>query len=143
MDSQRIIMNYTVPPSLEDIEVLGGTVLQGLPDELLRHCESLTLVVEDMIDETLQEDLNIDDPFDFLALYKSAKAISPGVESKVADENDELVLYRRSLLDMWSETGDDLQILIRQVIIEELGRFFEFSEDDIQKMTDRHYQGML
>ncbi len=136
-------MNYTVAPSLEDLEAIGSSIMQVLPDALLCHCEELTLVVEDMVDEILQDDLALDDPFDLLALYKSGKIIAPGVECKTANCDDVLVLYRRSLLDMWSETGEDLQILIRQVIIEELGRYFEFSEDDIQEMNDQHCQAML
>ena len=44
---------------------------------------------------------------------------------------------------MWCETQEDLQSLIRQVMIEELGRHFEFSDEDIEDMTERHYQGML
>jgi len=143
MEAQRIIMNYTTPPSVEDFEALSSNILQSIPDELSRHCDGIGIIVEDMVDEAIQADLNLDDPFDILALYKSGKAISPGIEKKVAEADDVLVLYRRSLLDMWCETEDDLQLLIRQVIIEELGRYFEFSEEDIQEMSDRHYQGML
>ena len=142
-DCQSIIMNYTVPPSMEDLETLAQAVLQVLPEELLRNCEEITLAIEDMVDETTQQDLDLDDPFEILVLYKSGKEISPGLERKVANDDDVLVLYRRSLLDAWCETEDDLQTLIRQIIIEELGRCFEFSDDDVQEMTDRHYQGML
>ncbi|PCI99085.1 MAG: hypothetical protein COB14_07035 [Alphaproteobacteria bacterium] len=143
MGCQSIIMNHTVPPSLEDLETLAAGVLQNMPEELLRHCESLVILVEDMVDETTQGDLNIDDPFELLAIYKSGKEISPGIERKIANDDDVLVLYRRSLLDVWCETGEDLQSVLRQIIIEELGQYFEFSEDDVQDMTDRHYQGGL
>ncbi len=143
MDTRRIIMNYTTAPSLDDLEVIGCAILQTLPDALSCHCEELALIVEDMVDETFQDDLRLDDPFDLLALYKSGKSIAPGVERKLANDDDVLVLYRRPLLDVWSETGEDLQILIRQVIIEELGRYFELSEDDIQEMNDLYYQSML
>lgn len=143
MGCQSIIMNHTVPPTLEDLETLAAGVLQNMPEELLRHCEALVILVEDMVDETTQGDLNLDDPFELLAIYKSGKEISPGIERKVANDDDVLVLYRRSLLDVWCETGEDLQSVLRQIIIEELGQYFEFSEDDVQDMTDRHYQGVL
>ena len=143
MNCQNIIMNHTVPPSLEDIEVLSTSTLEDLPEELLRHCEGIVVLVEDMADEATQEDLNLDDPFELIALYKSGKEISPGIERKAANDDDVLVLYRRALLDMWCELEEDLQSLIRQIIIEELGRCFEFSEDDIQEMSERHYQGAL
>lgn len=143
MDCQRIIMNFTVPPSMEDIEDLATSTWENLPEELLSRCDELAIVIEDAVDETTLDDLDIDDAFDLLALYKSGKQISPGVERKVANDDDVLVIYRRPLLDMWCETQEDLQGLIRQVLIEELGRHFEFSEDDIEDMAERHYQGML
>lgn len=143
MDCQRIIMNFTVAPSADDLEALATSIMETMPEELLRECNELVLAIEDIADETILSDLDLEDSFDLLALYKSAKEISPGIERKVANEDDVLVLYRRTILDMWCETGEDLQALIRQVMIEELGRFFEFSDDDIEEMTERHYQGLL
>lgn len=143
MNYQRIIMNFTVPPTLEDLEVLAGDVLETLPDEIMRSCESVAISVEDFADDVTQSDLEVDDPYDLVAFYKNAREISPGVERKVANDDDVLMLYRRPILDMWAETGDDLQILIRQIMIEELGRYFDFSDEDIEEMAQRHYQGML
>ncbi len=138
-DCQSIIMSYTVPPSLEDLEVLCACVWQTIPEELSCNCEDLVIVVEDMADDIVQGDVGVEDPFDLVALYKSGKEIAPGIESKVSENEDILTIYRRSLLDMWCESEDDLQFLIRQVIIEELGRCFDFSDDEIQEMSDKSY----
>ena len=75
-----------------------------------------------------------------MALYKSGKEIAPGVQKKISNDEDALVLYRRALLDMWCEMQDDLESVLRQVMIEELGRCFDLSDDDIQEITDRAYQ---
>lgn len=139
MDCQSIIMNYTVSPSLDDLEVLAACVWQNIPEEILSNCEDLVIVIEDMADDAAQGDADVDDPFDLLAIYKSGKEVCPGIEKKIADNDDVLIIYRRSLLDLWCETEDDLQLLIRQVIIEELGRCFEFSDGEIQEMSDREY----
>ncbi len=141
MECRQIIMNYTVAPSIEDIEVLVHSMWDVLPDDLLQNREELTVLVEDLVDEVTQQDLDLSDPYDLLALYKSGGEISPGVERKVAENDDCLVIYRRPLLDLWCETGDDIQFLIKQVLIEELGRQFEFSDTDIQEMVERHCQG--
>ncbi len=143
MDSQKIIMNFTVPPSSEDLGALADSVYQNLPEELVRNCEELVIKIEDMVDEATQDDLAVDDPFEIVAMYKSGKEISPGIERKIANDDDVLVIYRRSFLDMWCETEDDIHSLLRQVMIEELGRCFEFSDDDIQEMTEQLYQGMI
>lgn len=143
MDCRKIIMNYTIAPSLEDLEVISRSLLDSLPDEILRFCENLEVVVEEMVDELTEQELELDDPFELLTLYKNGKEIAPGIEKKNADGEDVLLVFRRPLLDVWCETGDDLSFLIRQVMIEELGRNFDFSEEEIAEMAERHYQGML
>ncbi len=143
MNGQQIIMNHTVSPTIEDLEVIAGSVLDSLPDELSEFCDGLSVRVEDAPDEVLEEELDLEDPYDLLALYRSGKEISPGVEKKTANDDDVLIVFRRPLLDMWCETGEDITAMVRQVMIEELGNHFDFSEDEISEMAGRHYQGML
>ncbi|MEM6781878.1 MAG: metallopeptidase family protein [Pseudomonadota bacterium] len=141
--SQKIIMNFTTAPSVDDLEALAQTIMDNLPEELMEFCDGVSLQLDDMPDEALEADLDLDDPFEVLALYKSGKQIAPGVESKVANDDDVLVLFRRSILDYWCESGEDLTLIMREVIIEELGKTFDFSDDEIEEMADRHSQMML
>lgn len=143
MSKQEIIMNYSAPPSPDDLAVLARQVVETLPDELSSKCEELILEIEEFPDDAVIQDLDLSSPYELLALYHSAREISPGVQKKVANGEDKLVVYRRSILDLWCETGEDLGLLVREVIVEELGRGLEFSEDDIQDMIRRHHQGML
>lgn len=143
MDQQRIIMNFSVPPSTDDLEVIARDALDNLPEEILDLCEALSIAIEDFPDEATEAELEIDDSYELMALYRSGKQISPGVERKVANDEDVLVLYRRPILDMWCETGDELSQVVRDVMIEELGNNFDFSDDEIEEMARRHYQGML
>jgi predicted Zn-dependent protease with MMP-like domain len=143
MDSKRIIMNFGAPPSLDDLTALAGSLLESLPEELLEFCESLAIRVEEFPDIATEQELDLDDPYDLLALFKSGSEISPGVEKKTANDDDILILYRRPILDMWCENGDDLNYLLRQIMIEELGKHFDFSDDEIFDMAERHFQGFL
>lgn len=136
-------MNFTHPPSLDDLEVIVANACENMPDELQAYCEGVSIVIEDFPDDVVSNDLDLDDPFDLLALYKSGKEISPGVERKTANDDDVLVVYRRAVLDLWCETCDDLNDLIYQVIVEEFARHFEFSDDEIEELVARHHQGML
>ena len=136
-------MNFSAPPSLDDLETIAKDILDSLPEEIMEFCDGLALQIEDMPDEATQKDLDIEDPYEILALFRSGKELSPGVESKVANDEDILLLYRRPLLDVWGETGEDLTQVVRESMIEELGNNFNFSEDEIEEMTRRHYQGML
>lgn len=125
------------------MEVIALEALENLPEELLEFCEDLGVLVEDFPDEATESELDLDDPYDLLAVYKSGKEISPGVEKLTAKEDDVLILYRRPILDLWCETGDDLNVTVRQVMIEEVGRHFEFSDHEIDEMIRRHYQALI
>jgi predicted Zn-dependent protease with MMP-like domain len=142
MDRQQIIMNFTVPPSTEDLQVIALEAVAALPEELSNFCENMGIQVEDLPDETIVQELDLEDPFDLVALFRSGNQIAPGIESKVANDDDVLMIYRRPLLDMWCETGEDLNALVRQVIIEELGQNFDFSDSEIDDMTRRYVQGL-
>ena len=78
-----------------------------------------------------------------LALYRNGSEVSPGIEKKEADDDDTLFLYRRPILDVWCENCEDITSLIREVIIEEIGKALNFSEEEIDEMTSRHHQHLL
>lgn len=144
MDAKQIIMSFTVPPSMDDLLVLANEIIDSaLPEELVEVCETLAIQMEDFPDDITAQDMDLEDSYELLALFKSGSEISPGVERKSANDDDVLVLYRRPILDVWCETGEDLATLLRQTIIEELGQNFDFTDDEIEDFTTRHYQGML
>lgn len=146
MSGQHIIMNFTRPPSFDDLQVMVDGLLATLPDELLEHIgdiDDVEVVIEDFPDEVVIQEFDLEDAFELSVLFRSGKEISPGVEKKTASEDDKLIVYRRPVLDLWCETNDDLTILVRQLLIEELGRVFEFSDDDIEDMISRHHQILL
>jgi predicted Zn-dependent protease with MMP-like domain len=143
MNQHRINMSFSAPPSGDDLLELGREILENLPEEILEHCDSLALQCEELADEAAETELELDDPYELLALYRSGKEISRGVQRKVANDDDVLILYRRPILDVWCELGDDLKEVLREVMIEELAQNFDFSEDEIVEMTRRHHQGMF
>ncbi|MBP9049705.1 MAG: metallopeptidase family protein [Alphaproteobacteria bacterium] len=143
MSRHEIIMNFTMSPSLDDLAVMARQILESLPDELSASCEELGLQVEEFPDEAIEEEMDLETPYELLALFRSGKEIAPGVQKKVANEDDVLLLFRRPILDLWCETGDDLTSLVREVVIEEIARGLEFSEDDIKEMILRAHQNAI
>ncbi|QQG37377.1 MAG: metallopeptidase family protein [Micavibrio aeruginosavorus] len=143
MERQDIIMSFSTPPSSDDLEALAKSILTHLPEEILELCEDLAIRIEELADEAIESELDLDDPFELICLYRSGSEIAPGVTRKVANDDDLLLIFRRPLLDLWCETAEDLNILMRQVMIEELGQNFDFSEDEINEMSQRHYQGLF
>ena len=143
MDAKNIIMNFSTPPSAEDLLVIAGEILENMPDELVEYCDDISIVCDEIPDEALEQELDLDDPFDLLAVYRSGGEISPGVQKKIADEDDVLMLFRRPILDMWCETGEDLFTIMRSVVIEEIARYHDFTDDEIEVILKTHHQAML
>ena len=130
-------MNYARPPSMDDINVIALQIFANLPHELAKLCEDLALQVEEFPDEAIDSEMELETPYDLLALYRSGKEIAPGIEKKGPAGDDVLILFRRPILDLWCETADDLTALIREIMIEEIAGTHEFSEADIQDMLKR------
>ncbi len=145
LSRNELIMNFTAPPSGDDVSIIARSVLETLPDELAEIYEDLDieLQIEEFPDVVIEQEMNLETPYDLLALYRSGKEIAPGVQKKIANNDDVLVIFRRPVLDLWCETNDDLNILLREVIIEELARAAEFSEDDIKELLKQPFQGYL
>ena len=142
-ERQQIIMNFSASPSADDLEVIARSTLETLPDELVECCRDLEVRVEEFPDTATEQEMDLEDPYDLLALFHAGSEIAPGVQRKTSKEDDVLVLYRRPILDMWCESGEDLTLLVRQVIIGELGEQFNFTEEEIEDMASRHFQGLL
>jgi predicted Zn-dependent protease with MMP-like domain len=47
---------------------------------------------------------------------------------------DMIFLYRRPILDYWCETGQDLNAVIRHVLIHEIGHHFGLSDEDMERI---------
>lgn len=139
----QIIMQFTAPPSADDVMGIATSHLETLPEEILGKCEDLIIQVEEFPDTATEQEMELSGPYDLLALFRPSSQIAPGVNRKVSNGDDVLVLYRRPILDMWCESGEDLNHLIRQIMIGELGECLEFVESEIDEMVNRHYQGMF
>jgi predicted Zn-dependent protease with MMP-like domain len=134
LSRHEIVMTYTTAPSLDDLIVMARSILSDLPDELAQKCEELGLEFDEFPDEALEQEQGLETPYELLALFRKGSEIAPGVQKKVANNDDVLLLFRRPILDLWCETGDDLYALMREVIIEEIARNYEFPDSDIKAM---------
>lgn len=131
MDTKSIFMGFTVPPSIEDLQSLAEDIVDGLPDEMSKHTGKLQIAIEEFPDDFIQEQLELETPFDIYGVYQSA---SPAAKSRIGVKTlrqDTLFLYRRAILDAWCDTGDDLTRLVNQIILREIGNHFGFSEDEL------------
>ncbi|HVM80414.1 MAG TPA: metallopeptidase family protein [Stellaceae bacterium] len=120
-------------PSLADIEALAERALRSIPMELKRHLRNVVLRVDEFPDEEVEEEMELESPFDILGLYRGVALPHKSV-GDVRPDADMVFLYRRPILDYWCETGEDLYRVIRHVIIHEIGHHFGFSDEDMERL---------
>lgn len=129
-------LSYTVAPTLADIDQIARRAVTRLPAELKRFVADVVIQVEDFPDVEVEEDMDLDSPFDLLGLYQGV-SLADKSSFHVAGQPDMIFLFRRPLLDYWCETGEDLEHLVRHVIIHEIGHHFGLSDDDMERIEDQ------
>lgn len=133
MTSKRIIMSFTTPPSVDDIQDLAQSILENFPDELVEAIEDVTLSVEDFPDDGLLNDLDIDDEFDLLLYFSGAN--HHGVVKSATQGECSLTLYRRPLLDAWCDMEEDLGQLLANILISEVAQSLGYEENRVDSLV--------
>jgi predicted Zn-dependent protease with MMP-like domain len=120
-------------PDAETIEALARNVLARLPAPFAQYLEGVVLRVEEFAEDSILDEMGIEDPFELTGLYTGR----PVGEKSVSDSGalpDMIHLYRRALLDEWVETGVSIEALIAHVVIHEVGHHFGLSDDDMHAL---------
>lgn len=131
METKAIFVGFTVPPSIDDIQQIAEAIIDELPDGLDKYTGKLKPLVEDFPDAFIEQELELETPFDLMGCYQSSTPASAG-NLKGGKKHDTIYLYRRPILDVWAETGEDITRLINRVILHEIGTHFGFTQDDIE-----------
>ena len=127
-------MNFPTPPAPEDLQAVAVSVVDSIADELSAFCEEMDILVEEFPSRETMDELEVESEFDLLAVYRDHSEKIPGVVAKNADESRALVIYRRPVLDLWCDTGEDLLTLMRNMIISEIAQANGFSDEEIELM---------
>ena len=121
------------PPTSADIEKLAQRALDTIPPELKAYLGPVVLRVEEFPDEGTEAEMGLDSPFDILGLYRGVALPHKSV-SDPRPNIDMVFLYRQPILDYWIETGEDLEHIVRHVLIHEFGHHFGFSDADMARI---------
>ena len=123
-------------PTLQDIAALGRAALNELPAPFADFARQVRIRVEEFPDEETEIEMGLETPFDLLGLYRGVSLDRKSVADPLPAD-DEIFLYRRPLLDYWCETGEDLEHLVRHVLIHEIGHHFGLSDEDMERIEDQ------
>ena len=121
------------PPALADIEALAERALDAIPPELKQHLGPVVIRVEEFPDRQTERQMGLESPFDLLGLYRGVALPHKSVGDPLP-QIDMVFLYRRPILDYWCETGEDLEHIVRHVLIHEIGHHFGFSDADMERI---------
>jgi predicted Zn-dependent protease with MMP-like domain len=129
MRGARDWQNATAP-SLADIEALATDAWDRLPAEFRQLCRDIVFRVEDFAQDEVLDELEIESPFDLMGLYRGVSLDKKSVLSQ-AMEPDMVFLYRRAILDYWTDSDEGLGHLVAHVLIHEIGHHFGLSDADM------------
>ena len=124
------------PPTLDEIEAIARHALAGLPEPFAGHLDGVVLAVEELADEALLAEMGIEHPLDLTGIYEG---IPIGERSSTHSGTlpDRIRLFRRAILDEWIEDGEELEHLVRHVLIHEVGHHFGLSDDDMHAIEGK------
>lgn len=120
-------------PSLADFERMADEVFARLPARFRARCEGLVIRVEDFPSDEVLDHMGLESSFDLLGLYHGTGQPHE-LSGAVTHLPDMVFLYRRPMLDYWSEYDETLGHLIAHVLIHEIGHHLGFSDGDMHAL---------
>ena len=124
------------PPTIAEIEAIARTALDALPEPFASKLTDVVLQVDEFADEELLAELGIDHPLDLTGVYEGVPLHERSVDTS-GTMPDRIRLFRRAILDEWVEDGEDLEHLVRHVLIHEAGHHFGFSDADMHALEEQ------
>ncbi|MFG1424005.1 metallopeptidase family protein [Roseixanthobacter liquoris] len=124
-------------PSLEAFEILAEDAFARLPESFRALCGGVVLRIEDFPEDDVLEELEAESPFDLLGLFQGVGLTQAGAVSDTGRLPNMVFLYRRPILDYWSENEETLGEIIAHVLIHEIGHHFGLSDADMERVESQ------
>ena len=120
-------------PSLDDIEALASDALANLPEPFKSLAADVTCSVADYAEDDVLAHIGMESPFELMGLFTGVGLTEDGAMPQTGQLPNTVFLYRRAILDYWSEHDDNtLGEVVTHVLVHELGHHFGFSDDDME-----------
>ena len=122
-------------PSLEELEALATEAFARLPENFRSLCEGVIVKVDDFPTDEVLDDLGAETEFDLLGLFQGV-GLPHRSDSAPVQMPNMIWLYRRPILDYWSEHDETLGAIITHVLVHEIGHHFGLSDDDMEAIEE-------
>jgi predicted Zn-dependent protease with MMP-like domain len=118
-------------PSLAEFEEMADAAFKRLPDRFREMCGDLVIRIEDFPADDVLEQMKIESEFELLGLYHGVDLARQSVLDVTAMP-EMVFLYRRPILDYWSEHEETLGDIVTHVLVHEIGHHFGLSDADME-----------
>jgi predicted Zn-dependent protease with MMP-like domain len=120
-------------PSLQELEVIAEAAFRALPQTFRALCEDLVIRVDDFPEDDVLDELRAESEYDLLGLFQGV-GLPFRSESAPAQMPNMVWLYRRPILDYWSEHDETLGAIVTHVLVHEIGHHFGLSDADMAEI---------
>jgi predicted Zn-dependent protease with MMP-like domain len=120
-------------PTLDDIEFLAKDTFDRLPRAFRERCGEIVFRVEDFPDNDVMEEMELETPYDILGLFQGT-GLTEQSSLDTPREPSMVFLYRRPILDEWSDSEITLGDIVTHVLVHEIGHHFGFSDEDMERI---------
>ena len=127
--------SFGPPPSAGEIEAIARAALNSLPSPFSESLGDIVLQVEEFADRTTLARLGIRNPFNLSGLYEGVPLPLRSI-SQSGTLPERIRLFRRPILDEWTNRNETLERLVTHVLIHEVGHHFGLSDADIHTLED-------
>ena len=125
-----------IAPGAEDFLACAEKCFADLPEFMRKAAGDVRILVMDYAEDSLLDDMEIDDPLDLTGLYVGVPLTIESVTQPTI-ERPLIYLYRLPILFEWAQRGDTtIEELVTHVFIHELGHHFGWSDEEIDAKLD-------
>jgi predicted Zn-dependent protease with MMP-like domain len=117
-------------PSLANFESIAAQVYRNLPQTFRDLCNDLVIRIDDFPTDEVLDEMEIESPFELLGTFQGVGL--PFRSESSGQRSNMICIYRRPILDYWSEHGDTLGAIIAHVLVHHIGHHFGLSDADME-----------
>lgn len=114
---------------------MARRALETLPEPFAGHLRDVVLIVEDFADEETLAAMGIGEAFELTGIYEGIPITERSVDH-TGTMPDRIRLFRRPILDEWSDGEDTLEHLVAHVLVHEVGHHFGLSDKDMHALEE-------
>ncbi len=119
-------------PDLDGFVTLANAAYRALPETFRALTGEIIIEVADFPTEDVLKAMNCQTAFDLLGLFEGVGLAQAEAVPATGALPNHIWLYRRPILDYWSEHDETLGHVVAHVLIHEIGHHFGLSDDDME-----------